>query len=488
MTGLQLFLPFVLGSILLAEPAAFAKPTFISSEIEGAGTEILFADLDGDHLKDAVLIDGLNLSIYYQDAKTGFPRHPQQQYRLDDPALIWPARLGKTADSLLLLTSNSITELGFTNRITPPERHQIIQEPTIIPGDSRGLPVMYFPLSAETGKAWTLLLVPIPDGLQVWHHGNGWQPAQFIGHTVDTHIRPFVTNPGYSRSYSLNLSLNDVNGDGRDDLMVMREAAGGRQIFNLYLQQTNGLFTPEPVLNYTNKPDWRTTLCWQDINRDGRIDLIKSTVSDEPFFVPGLRSGKVLVAIYLADDHGLIPAEPQQVFRKNDWSSTLPVSDVDGDGFKDIVTGNIPINTREGARNMITAEQLDLNLKCYCYRPGTGFPLEADFQRNVAIHFHRGFLTSSERRLYYERYVNLNGDFNGDGKKDLLARDHSDEISVYCFISREQGFSSSPDFRFKCPEPVDWFDVKDLNDDGLSDLIVRVQERNLFRIFTSQKP
>ena len=76
MTGLRIFLPFVLGIILLAEPAAFTKPTFISSEIEGAGIEILFADLDGDHLKDAVLIDGLNLSIYYQDAKTGFPRRP----------------------------------------------------------------------------------------------------------------------------------------------------------------------------------------------------------------------------------------------------------------------------------------------------------------------------------------------------------------------------------------------------------------------------
>jgi len=35
----------------------------------------------------------------------------------------------------------------------------------------------------------------------------------------------------------------------------------------------------------------------------------------------------------------------------------------------------------------------------------------------------------------------VGGDFNGDGKTDLLVRDHSDAISVYFFVSREKGFS-----------------------------------------------
>src|SRR5271163_2599035 len=102
MAGLKTFVLAGLGiAITLCGPAA-AKPAFTSSEIEGRNAEtngpapeIFFCDLDGDGLDDAVLVDGLNLSVFYQDARGGFPGHPQQEYRLGDrPALLWPAKLG----------------------------------------------------------------------------------------------------------------------------------------------------------------------------------------------------------------------------------------------------------------------------------------------------------------------------------------------------------------------------------------------------------
>src|SRR5262249_47217695 len=153
---------------------------------------------------------------------------------------------------------------------------------------------------------------------------------------------------------------------------------------------------------------------------------------------------KVLVGIYLGDKQGEIPAEPQQVFRKNDWSSALPMVDVDGDGLVDMVMGYIPINAREGFRKVVTAEQVDLNLKIYLCRPGATYPREPDCQRDVLLQFQREFFFTWDRRLYYEQFVNLNGDFNGDGKKDLLVRDGKNEISVYSFISREKGFNAEP--------------------------------------------
>ncbi len=490
MVRLSIVMSLTLGMAFIICPWALGKPVFVPSEIEGQGSELIFCDLDGDRLKDAVLIDRLNLSIFYQNTKTGFSRKPQQQIPLgDQPFIVWPARLGRNAESVLVMTSVGITELYFTSRTNLPSRQQIIKPPTIIPEVLDEAQGMCFPCSADTGTVWPLLLVPVAGGLQVWQHRDVWRQAQIIEQAVDTRLQPSVANPGYTRSFGLNMSLGDVNHDRRDDLMVRRNAPGGMQIYTLYLQNADGLFNLEPALSYTNKADWRATLGWIDINHDGHLDLIKSTLSDEPFFVPGIRSGKVLVGAYLADGYGRIPPEPQPVFRKNDWSPALPMVDLDGDGFMDMVMGYIPLNTREGFRKMITAEQIDLNLKFFFYRPGSGFPKAPDFQRDLAINFHHELnpiLFTTDRRLYYEWFVNLNGDFNGDGKRDLLVRDHRDSLSVYYFASREKAFNTQADHRFNCPEPIVWLEVKDLNGDGVSDLIIKVQKRNVFRIFTSQ--
>ena len=297
MTRLRKLQPLIMGIATLFYFQTFAKPTFNSSEIEGRGSDLIFCDFGGDNLKTAVLLDGTNVSVFFQDAKQGFTRKPQQEFHLTDrPALVCPAKLGRKAESLLLMTSDGVTELDFTTRTNPPTRQQIIQQKTIIPVKLDGMQAAAMPFSAKTGTNWPLLLLPAADGLQVWQHHDEWRLAQTISDAVDHHLQ--AAGLGYTRSFAISLSLEDVNDDGRNDLMVMR-IVGEKQIYSLYLQNTNGLFNLNPALIYTNTDDWHTALSWMDINRDGKLDLIKSTSSDEPSFVPGLQSGKVLVAIYL---------------------------------------------------------------------------------------------------------------------------------------------------------------------------------------------
>ena len=64
-------------------------------------------------------------------------------------------------------------------------------------------------------------------------------------------------------------------------------------------------------------------------------------------------------------------------------------------------------------------------------------------------------------------------------------RDRKDAISVYFFVSREAGFSPQADLEFRCPELMDWWMVQDLNGDGVSDLVVKLRDKNLFRIYLS---
>jgi len=482
-----------------------AKPKFIASDVVGPGQQLITCDLDGDGFKDLVLMDDTNLFIFYQDPQQGFTRKPQQTHHLDlRPCLVWTAILGGSAGSLLVMTSDGVTELCFTNRTGPPAIRQIIRQPTIIPeamDATDDTDVIYLPLSVETGRDWPLLLVPAADGIQVWstlrparsgttedgQHREEWRQAQVIGQTIDAGLRPSVANPGYTMSLGFDLSVDDVNGDGRDDLMV-RRSNGWTNTYSLYLQQTNGLFALEPALTYADKGEPFSWLCWADLNRDGKVDLIKSIWLNEPSFIPAVPSGKVLVSTYIADKNGRIPAEPQQVFRKNDWTPVVPVVDVDGDGFPDLVLGYSHIEDKEDLRKMITSKKLAYNLGFYFHRPGAGFPKEADCQRNVVLHLDRAQAEMPEGlHQYFGRYVKLGGDFNGDGKTDLLVRDHSDGISVYFFVSREKGFSPEPDMRFSCPEPVEEWQATDLNNDGVSDLIVKLAKQKGYRIFISQK-
>ncbi|MGA2180583.1 MAG: VCBS repeat-containing protein [Verrucomicrobiota bacterium] len=507
---LRLLPPVLLSIFLLACSSAQAKPKFNVSEIAGPYQQLMICDLDGDGLKDLVLMDDTNLSIFYQDTKLGFTREPQQTWRLEPrPCLVWAAKLGGPAGSLLVMTSDGVTELCFTNRTGPPAIRQIIRQPTIVPeamDAAEGTNAIYLPLSVETGlrraavtvekdleqatatqagRDWPLLLVPAADGIQVWQHRGEWRQAQCLSNSIEASLQLSVTNPGYTRSLGFDLSVGDVNGDGRDALMV-RRSNGWTNSYSLYLQQSNGLFAVEPALIYADKVEPFSWLCWVDLNRDDKMDLIKGIWLNEASFLPGVPSGKVLVSTYIADEHGKIPAEPQQVFRKNDWTAAVPVVDVDGDGFPDLVLGYSQIEDKEGFRKMITSKKLDYNLRFYFYRPGIGFPTEADCQRDVVIHLDRAEM-QEDLPEYFGRYVKLGGDFNGDGKTDLLVRDHSDAISVYSFVSREKGFSPKPDLRFSCLEPIDEWQVADLNNDGVSDLIVKLAKQKGYRIFISQK-
>ena len=106
-----------------------------------------------------MLLDDINLSIFYQDFKPGFTREPQQSYRLEHrPCVVWAAKLGGPAGSLLVMTSDGVTELCFTNRTGPPTIRQIIRQPTVVPDAAERTNAVCLPLSVETGRDWPLLL------------------------------------------------------------------------------------------------------------------------------------------------------------------------------------------------------------------------------------------------------------------------------------------------------------------------------------------
>ena len=144
-------------------------------------------------------------------------------------------------------------------------------------------------LVGQDGRGLAPILVPVAGGLQIWqHHETAFPgalcerrrrvaPVQFIPQAVDTRVLPTADNDGYTRSFGLSLCLEDVNRDGRDDLMIQREMGGGMQVFSLYWQNTNGQFDVEPAFSYTNHGRLAHQPSLDGYPPGRPADLIKST-------------------------------------------------------------------------------------------------------------------------------------------------------------------------------------------------------------------
>ena len=485
---------FLVFAALLFVTAGFplealgAKPTFKSYNLKSKYEEVHFFDFSGDGLDDILVINEPNLVFFFQDSARGFAGKPDLVYSLGDkPSVIWPAKLGNNpGQNILVMTDDGVSKLAYVDKNTPPALSKIINQRTIIHEKCENSPVMFFALSAKTAKGHPLIFVPTEKELEIWKYDKEWHHEYSLPGMPEIRIWGPHKGAGYTKQFWLNMNIGDLNGDGLDDLVICQDN-NGKTLFKVYPQTKEGSFAMKPYQSFEDEWDWRKWICLHDINKDGKADVIKNTWLQEPWFIPGTYSGKVAVQIFMSDAEGKIPEEAAFTFRKNDWNSSMPIVDVDGEGFMDLVLGYSLFDTREGARKSLTAKKLDHNLRVHFYH-SKGFSQKPDCQKDITIHLrHFGLNLTWSRRHYLETQINVDGDFDGDGENDLLVKDQKDKASVYLFISRKKGFSKKANIHFNDIKRVGQFIADDLNEDGISDLIVIGSPTDSFKVFLSKK-
>jgi hypothetical protein len=464
------------GAILLmflAVNAGRAGPVELSRQTitlpPNAG-EPLFVDIEGTGRCNLLVIDPVEKKLLnYRQRPDGFSNPPDQAIPLP-PQTAWVALCDVDAHPGLELLFSTATGLVYSRQnagLFESERHTLIEA-------SQGFTNFDFPILSRLGanKAGTNVLIPvISAGQAVLYHRNSayeWSPGPPLALDVKQtawHIdlNPWsdlwALGPNPARSLSVQ-QFFPAKPDPKRDEELENEAI--RKIID-DIKKGPGAFPPRTVR--------------MDVDGDGREDLVLWHVS-------GKIDVKTDIYVFLRGADQKLPERPTQILRCRGFpiptgstSKVSPVIDLKGDGKCELVLLELKtgITSASGLVDTMLSHGFDWALTIRSFHHGA-FSRSPDASVPVR--------TSLLSEFSFEWPVFIQGDFNGDGRPDLLVRGLGTQWNI---------FPSTTDGRWFAPQPAMTFDepgrgyieINNLNGDGLSDIIWHDLQKPNLSIFMS---
>jgi hypothetical protein len=204
-----------------------------------------------------------------------------------------------------------------------------------------------------------------------------------------------------------------------------------------------------------------------DIDRNGRTDLVVSRQRGTLSLFTSLSTQEL---VYF-DGPSLFSSVPGQVLNIKGVSVTPRFEDLDGDGYSDLLVSSVRTDLFATLKKAVF-QSIQVTYFAFAYEPGARrFSSKPDFERTLSIPVSALEKDETAPLAYFQ------GDFDGDGRRDLMAVNEKGGISIYRGIAKKTLFWSSG-FGFE-EEPAVSFDLRasnrfnlgDFNRDGRSDVI-----------------
>jgi hypothetical protein len=469
----------VTAALALAPASALAL-SFSAQDlaVKGKVLDVLPADVSGDGLKDLVVVSRAGLeprftrhvSVFVQKAGQGFAAKPDATAEAPaDAALIDAAPTpGGRGESIYLLGHEGLY-------LWPPANGSGLGKPQLVRRqagliafpDDDALPVYDFVRPWKGGaRNWAML--PGSDRLTFIPIDAPGQAGEEVLVRADVETESVGKNDEGVVPFALRatvaiptLAVEDADGDGRKDLFVARGEDAA-----CHLQGEDGRFSPkadrfqhlairtqdERVLRNTN-----VISSAFDLNGDRLADLVVHKFGGS---FPNLRSA---TQIHLGRRDGPARAEPSYRHDAEGFAGSVRFVDVDRDGRRDLVMPVSKLGISDLIRVILT-KKVAVTVAVFLQRTAGLFAQKPDYTRQMVYQ-----VDSRSGIAVIGISPNFEGDFNGDGKADLLVGAGGTAVEVY-LGGRTPGklFGPKPDATVTCPATIS-ARVEDLTGDGASD-------------------
>ena len=287
----------------------------------------------------------------------------------------------------------------------------------------------------------------------------------------------FGTETDYPVAGSNSIITGDFNRDGVADLAI-GYSGGGADTVSLLLGKGDGSFNP--YISTSVPGNGNDSLAAGDFNRDGKLDLVVSSFYSHP-------GG---ISVLLGNGDGTFATAVSYPSLNNDWgfTSAVAVGDFNGDGKLDVACTNYDgydLSVFMGVGDGTFKSAVDYSASINPIGLVTG-DFNGDGQEDIASAAGYGSLSQItvligkgdgtftdpvNHAVPAYPYDIAVGDFNDDGKPDLVVDSFNDPGSISVLLGKGNGsFTSHKDTHIGVYPSV--FATGDFNNDGKLDVVV----------------
>ncbi len=430
-------------------------------------------DINGDGLVDLLaLIQRDNKAFIYIQNGSGLPSEPTQSIELPE-GTAWIALYDineHPGREMLISTTEGLMYFTQNNGVFKMKPEMLIETKQVFLDDSR-------PFVIEPNN-W-------PDDMK------NAIPVVFSDHTtIYKTDENYQLNSGKKIQHEFKNSMEEFNWNSwsvgakeSKQIRIKTTARGKSEDSEPKKPKQENEYIKKIVEKVSEKEMQRCCMVREDINGDGNEDVVLLHLMQDV-------DVKTNIITFLRQKDGQLPEKPSQVLRcrgipvEGNYpgpSSFSPFVDINKDGYPEIVMIELKAQLLSVSSlvEAVVSKGLDWILTIRLFKEGKGYSNQADFEMDITT-----MLPVSEQFAYS---INFEGDFNTDGRPDLIIRRDLTNWNIYLSSLANGFYEKESKLQLEAPEQGQMF-VRELNSDGISDIYLIDYEKGRITLFLSEPP